>query len=240
MSMCTSVNPGTSVQLNDLVMPSTISSAHFTSSPGSTRSVAPSLTLPCSSFLLYQVPSCSLRDSPTHYRIITTAKFLPNRLGLLLSKWAHLWFPPPDPDLYWGRAMGPWPHSSWNCYSLHKMLSLLSAVSKILLHFHSQNSIVAAYASERATEYSETTFGLGRAEESWSLGACQVRSILSSHFVLLFLSISPSGTHCCCVSLLGLLGRLITLLRRRNKQTRSWTENQIITGDDKWKHMFWE
>lgn len=113
------------------------------------------------------------------------------------------------------------------------MLSLLSAVSKILLHFLSQNSSVAAYALERAIEYSETTFGLGRAEESWSLGACQARSITSSHFVLLFPSISLSGTRCCCVSLLGLLARLITLLRRRNKQTRSGTEKQIITGDNK-------
>jgi len=65
------------------------------------------------------------------------------------------------------------------------MLSLLSAVSKILLHFLSQNSSVAARTSERAAEHSETMFGQGRAEETWSLGARQVRSITSSHLVLL-------------------------------------------------------
>lgn len=213
MSSCTSVNSGTSTQLNDLVMPSADTSSSRTVtcdmdgdardlclimplcsavprdypqpdvtgvggstslwqcsiwSPGSTGSMVPSLMLPCSSFLLCHVSFCSCRDSPTHYRTITTAKFLPNGLELLLSKWAYLWFTPlTHTHLYWGRATGPWSHSSWSCYSLHKVLSLFSAVSKIVLHFLSQNSSVAAYASERSIEYSETTFGLKRAEESW-------------------------------------------------------------------------
>ena len=148
MSAWASVNPGTSVHLNDLVMPRADTSSSKTvthdrdgdardlclitpwcsavardypqpdvtgggrgtslwqcslQSPGSTRSMAPSLTLPCSSFLLYQI---SLRDSPTHYRTITTAKFLPNGLGLLLSKWAHLWFTPlTQTHLYWVRTL---------------------------------------------------------------------------------------------------------------------------------------
>lgn len=38
-------------------------------------------------------------------------------------------------------------------------MELLSAASRILFHFQSQNSSVAASAPERATEYSETTFG---------------------------------------------------------------------------------
>lgn len=153
MSPCTSVNPGTSVQLNDLLMTRADTSSSRTvthdrdggardlcritrrcsavarnypqpdvtgggggtslchcslQSPGSSRSMAPLLTLPCSSFLLYHVSFCSLSDSPTHYRTITTAKFLPNGLGLLLSKWAHLWFTPLiQTHLCWGRATGP-------------------------------------------------------------------------------------------------------------------------------------
>lgn len=185
--------------------------------------------------------SCSLSDNPTHYRTITIAKFLPNGLGLLLSKWAHLCFTPlTQTHLSWGRATGPWSHSSWSCYSLHKMLSLLSAVSKIPLHFLSQNSSVAAYASERAIEDSETRFGWGRAEESWSLGVCQARSITSSHFVLLFPTISLSGTRCCCVSLLGLLERLNSLsekeertnkkLDRKTGNYRGWQMKTFVLG----------
>lgn len=150
-------------------------------SPGSTRSVASSLTLPCSPFLLCYMSSCSSRDSPTHYRTITTAKLLPNGLGMLLSKWSHLWFTTLTwTCLYWGRVTGPWSHSRCSCYSLHKKLP---AVSKILLHFLSQNSSVAAYTSASFIEYSETTFGLRRVEENWSLGVCQVRVISPSHFV---------------------------------------------------------
>lgn len=89
-------------------------------------------------------------------------------------------------------------------------MELLSAASKIPFHFQSQNSSVAAYAPERATECSETTFGIGRAEESWNLEACQARNITSARFLLLSASISLPGTCCCCVSLLGLLARLIS------------------------------
>lgn len=114
------------------------------------------------------------------------------------------------------------------------MLSLLSAVSKILLQFLSQNSSVAACASERTIEYSETTFGLGRAEESWILGVCQARSIASSHFVLLFPSISLSGTHCCCVSVLGLLDRLTSPSEKEeqtNKNLDRKPDNYICFGN---------
>lgn len=142
-------------------------------SPGSTRGVASSLTLPSSPFLLCYMSSCSLRDSPTHYRTITTAKLLPNGLGMLLSKWSHLWFTTLTwTCLYWGRVTGPWSHSSCRCYSLHKKLPSVS-----------QNSSVAAYTSASFIEYSETTFGLRRVEESRSLGVCQMRVISPSHFV---------------------------------------------------------
>lgn len=49
----------------------------------------------------------------------------------------------------------------------------------------------------------------------------------------LFPSISLPGTYCCCVSLLGLLARLISPSEKADKQTGSLTENQIIIEDNK-------
>lgn len=111
----------------------------------------------------------------------------------------------PSDYLYWCRAAGPcnipagFVTASIKC----RFCSKISLGSKIPLHFFSELSSVAAYTSEWAIEQSETTFGLGGFEKSWSLGLCRARSISSSYFVL------PQDftfrNLCCWTSLLGLL-----------------------------------